>query len=442
MGQEQTDEEAVGAGGSGGHSIAGYEYQIDVSVWLALDLVLANRLADKLVLEPASEEDIEADLAENEPGRLTSTAALDGNRLVVEAKLRSGDAWTVAGVKALLRHGDARPSAAKRLQDERTRYLLVTTAGLNGETRGLRVRRAGSWPKPADMAATIKSALPPGSAGRVAIIGNEDEERLATDIKTLLTESFRVPNARLDDCRQALREAARVRIGGAGGGCWMRVQLEQVIRRHDGYIASSPELDHYVYPTNWGELRAAMSDRHAALIIGQSGTGKTMATRKLYDELRKDVLGLARVPITLGPEQLREDSTEPPVLYDVEDPWGRYDFDPKSWPWNDQLAQFFARARPDRMIVATSRLDVAQSAERLIRSSRGSSDWRRSIMAGRSAGACIGRESTRCLGSCRRSLRKVKARCWPSWPPRLRSRSSSTLCRRSTTMSGVIPLGS
>lgn len=349
-------------GGSGGHSIAGYEYQIDVSVWLALDLVLASRLAQELILEPATEEDIEADITEYEPGRLTSTAALDGYRLIVQAKLRSGDAWTVAGVKALLEHGDARPSAAKRLEDGKARYLLITSAGLNGGTRELRVRRAGSWPTSGDMPATIKRALPAGSAGRVAIIGNEDEERLATDIKTLLTESFRVPNAKLDDCRRTLREQALVRIGGAGGGRWTRAELEQIIRRHDGYIASSPELDNYVHPTNWSELRAAMGKRHAALIIGQSGTGKTMATRKLYEELRKDVPGLTRVPITLGPDQLRDNVTDPPVLYDIEDPWGRYDFDPKSRPWNDQLAQFFAKARPDRMIVATSRLDVAQSA--------------------------------------------------------------------------------
>lgn len=360
--REQKGRQEDEGSGSGGHSIAGYEYQIDVSIWLALDLVLANRLAQELILEPASEEDIEADLAETEPGRLTSTAVLDGYRLIVQAKLRSGDAWTVAGVKALLKHGVARPSAAKRLEEEKARYLLVTSAGLNGGTRGLRVRRAGSWPQSKGMPATLKNVLPPRSAARVAIIGNEDEERLTTDIKTLLTESFRVPNAKLDECRRVLREQARTRIGGAGGGRWTRAQLEQVIRRYDGYIASSPELDNYVYPTNWVELRAAMSDQHAALIIGQSGTGKTMATRKLYDELRKEVPGLARVPITLGPEQLREDMTPSPVLYDIEDPWGRYDFDPKSRPWNDQLAQFFAKARPDRMIVATSRLDVAQSA--------------------------------------------------------------------------------
>ncbi|NJO35769.1 MAG: hypothetical protein HC869_24500, partial [Rhodospirillales bacterium] len=221
--------EADEVGGSGGHSIAGYEYQIDVSVWVALDLVLASRLALELVLEPASEEDIEGDLADDEPGRLTSTAALDGYRLIVQAKLRGGDAWTVAGVKALLKHGDARQSAAKRLEDPKARYLLVTSAGLNGGTRRLRVRRAGSWPNPVDTPATIKSALPAGSAGRVAIIGNEDEERLATDIKALLAVSFRVPNARLEECRRALREQARIRIGGAGGGRWTRAQLEQVI---------------------------------------------------------------------------------------------------------------------------------------------------------------------------------------------------------------------
>lgn len=355
-------EDGDAIGGSGGHSIAGYDYQINVSVWLALDLVLANRLAQELILEPASEEDIEADLAEHEPGRLTTTAGLDGYRLIVQAKLRSGDAWTVAGVKALLEHGEARPSAAKRLKDEKSRYLLVTSAGLNGGTRGMRIRQAGSWPKPADMPVTISGALPAGSAGRVAIVGDEDEERLATDIRRLLTESFRVPNARLEECQRALREQARVRIGGAGGGRWTRTQLEQAIRRHDGYIASSSELEHYVRPTNWTELRTSMSVRHAVLIIGQSGTGKTMATRKLYDELRKEVPGLTRVSISLGPEQLRDDVTEPPVLYDIEDPWGRYDFDPKSRPWNDQLAQLFAKARPDRMIVATSRLDVAQSS--------------------------------------------------------------------------------
>ncbi|WP_439572478.1 hypothetical protein [Phreatobacter sp.] len=351
------------AGGSGSHGIAGYEYQIEVSVWLALDLMLAAKLTQEVVLEPASEEDVEAELEADEPGRITTAVPMSGYTLVVQAKLRSGDAWSVKGVKALLEHGGTRrQSASARLADPDVRYLLVTSAGLNGGTRDLKVRRAGVWPNPAKMPALIAKALPAGARGRVAVIGNQDEERLATDIKRLLTESFRVPHARWEACLKVLREEARVRIHRGGSGRWRRDELERVIRDHEGYIASSPELEHYVHPTNWGDLRSMMRERRAALIIGQSGTGKTLATRKLYEELRAEIPGLAHVPIKLGPQQLRDDRTAPPVLYDIEDPWGRFDFDPASRPWNDQLAQLFAHASHDRLIIATSRLDVAQTS--------------------------------------------------------------------------------
>ncbi|MBC9114606.1 hypothetical protein [Stenotrophomonas maltophilia] len=348
--------------GSGSHSMIGYEYQIDVSVWLALDLVLSSELASEVVLEPATEEDIEADMEEAQPGSVVTTAEVEHYRLIVQAKLRSGDAWSVAGVKRLLEHGKSRPSAASRLGDLRNRYLLVTSAGVNGAARKLHVRSPGLWPKAADMAASIKSALPAGSAGRVAIIGNQDLERLERDIKTLLSEKLRVPNSRLEACRRKLRDEARARIGGAGGGRWSRAELEKVIRAHDGYIASSPELEHYVKPINWADIRSAVFERNAVLITGQSGTGKTMATLKLYDELRKEIPGLTRVHVTRGPGQIRTDNTPPPVLYDIEDPWGRYDFDPNSRPWNDKLAEHLSHARPDRLVVATSRLDVARSS--------------------------------------------------------------------------------
>jgi hypothetical protein len=348
--------------GSGSHSMTGYEYQIDVSVWLALDLVLSSEFANEVVLEPATEEDIEADLSETEPGRVVTTAKVEQYRLIVQAKLRSGDAWSVAGVKGLLEHGTHRPSAASRLVDPQNRYLLVTSAGVNGAARGMQVRSAGLWPEAADMATSIKAALPADSAGRVAIIGNQDFERLERDIKALLLEKLRVPNAQVEACRRKLRDEARARMGGAGGGRWTRTELGKVIQTYDGYIASSPELEHYIKPINWGEIKAAMLERNAALIVGQSGTGKTMATLKLYDELRKEIPGLTRVPIKHGPDEIRDDKTPPPVLYDIEDPWGRYDFDPRSRPWNDQLAQHFAHARPDRLVVATSRLDVARSS--------------------------------------------------------------------------------
>ncbi|WP_143149108.1 hypothetical protein [Hyphomicrobium sp. CS1BSMeth3] len=334
-----------------------------MSVWLTLDLLLEAKLADEVVLEPASEEDLEAELREYEPGSITGQVTMGDYQLVVQAKLRRGDAWTVNGLKNLLVHGgESRQSAAKRLANPTTKYLLVTSAALNGLTRDLGVHSAGVWPK-APLPKSIAPLISCDATGRVAVIGSQDEARLKSEIKRLLTESFRVPNARWQACWTKLREEARVRILGGGGGRWLRSELEHLITVHDGYLASSPELARYVHPTNWHELRSRIAERHAALIIGQSGTGKTLATKKLFEELRKEIPGLAHVQITHGPHQLRNDQTPPPVLYDIEDPWGRFDFDPNSRPWNDQVAGLLAGARADRMIIATSRLDVANSAD-------------------------------------------------------------------------------
>ena len=256
-------------GGSGAASLAGYEYQIDVSVWLALDLVLVSRLTEELVLEPASQEDLEATLTDTEPGRLVSRAPMAGYTLVVQAKRRGGDAWTPATLGALLKHGsDERISAAKRLKDTAARYLLVTSAGLNGDARKLKRRRAGMWPRPNAMPDAIAKGIEHDIFGRIAVIANQDDERLRGDVDRLLAEGCRVPNARLDACRTKLREEARARIARAGGGRWRRKDLEAVIRAHEGYLASSPELEHFVHPTNWKDLRAAMARDGAAIIIG------------------------------------------------------------------------------------------------------------------------------------------------------------------------------
>jgi len=360
---EQVANDENGAAGSGAHALAGYDYQVDVSVWLALDLMLANKIAQSIELEPATEEDIEADLAETEPGRLATKVAADGYKLVVQAKLRGGDAWTVAGINALLKHGGTnRLSAVRRLAVPDVRYLLITSAGLNGATRGLRVGRPGNWPKPSGMP-TSTAAVLPKAAGRVGVVAGLDEDKLVGEIKRLMIERFGVPNSRWIECLKKLREEARMRMRRVGGGRWQRDELAHVIREHDGYLATSPQLENYVFPKNWSALREAMgSSRYAALIIGQSGTGKTLATSKLYEQLHAENPGMTRVPIRHGPQQLRDDRTEPPVLYDIEDPWGRFDFDPASRPWNDQLARFLADATHDRRIVVTSRRDVGVSS--------------------------------------------------------------------------------
>ena len=160
-------------------------------------------------------------------------------------------------------------------------------------------------------------------------------------------------------------------LGGLSGR-WRREELETVIRQHEGYLASSPDLERYVYPTNWDDLLRAVRTNHAVLILGQSGTGKTQTSHKLQETIGREIPGLKRVSIapSLGPTQIIKDQTLPPVLYDIEDPWGRYEFDRDSRAWNDQLTTIMASAHHDRIVIATSRRDVAMEADALGRVAR------------------------------------------------------------------------
>jgi hypothetical protein len=342
--------------------LRGFDYQVDVSVWLALDVMLAARMTSELTLEHVSQEDVEADMEELAPAAVADAIAMHSYRMIVQAKRRTGDAWTESRFLSLLQHGTRRTSAASRLaQDPNARYLLVTSAALNGPVRQLGIRHAGSWPSASKLPGKI-AALGDGVAGRIAIVGGQDDERLCNDIKTLLLERFRVPRARWQACLGALRKAAWDRMRGEAGGQWSHDDVQHIIAAHEGYLVGGLDRQGYVKPTNWGDLTQALDKRHAVMIIGQSGSGKTATAEALWLDRKAAIPDLKRVHITHGPEQLRTDTTVPPVLYDIEDPWGRFKFEPDSRPWNDRLGAAFQSARHDRLFIATSRADVAESS--------------------------------------------------------------------------------
>ena len=353
----------LASGGSSGY--VGYEYQIDVAVWLMLHLVVAHRVALAVQIEPASQEDLEADILNDDvAGRLTSATELESFTLVVQAKLRMGDAWTESKLRKLLEHGGKkRRSAECRLRaDPRMRYLLVTSAGLNGKARRLKIGDpVGRWPEELPPSA---EALAEGSVrGRVAVAGGLDEEKIANRVKELLTESFRVPHTEWKTCRESLRREVRARMRGEWGGTWARAEAERIVREHGGHFASSPELENFVAPTNWPVLERTLKRDRAVVIVGQSGTGKTSAAKKLVEGLRGEIPGLARVVITNGTRQLHGDGTNPPVVYEIEDPWGRVALETGSRDWNQQLPSFLEkRSKGDVYVVATTRADILARA--------------------------------------------------------------------------------
>jgi hypothetical protein len=100
-GTEQTPDQVEGMSSSSIGATAaqaGYEYQLNVSVLAALRLLLIAKSATRITLEPANEEDLEADLAPNEPGRVTPQASVTGGyKLVVQALVPYGSLTDALG---------------------------------------------------------------------------------------------------------------------------------------------------------------------------------------------------------------------------------------------------------------------------------------------------------------------------------------------------------
>lgn len=343
-------------------ALEGYFYQLKVSVLFALDLLASKQLTDQIILEPVSEEDLEAEF-ENEPSALTQGLSVSTKQLVVQCKLRSTGPWKIEDLTRLLAHGKKRKPAKDRLKDPNISYLLVTSADLDGVARHLAVGGPGQWSHLKKMPATMIKALPDAADGRVAVWSCLDEEKVDYRIKDILTSRFRIPSSKLADCIAKLEEGALARMKGAGGGIWTRADVIHIINRHDGYDGVSKNLQAFVSPTNWEDLKEHLETKNAIVITGPSGTGKTTTTKALIATLREANPHMTHIQVSGGPEKIRNDTTPGSVVYEIEDPWGKYRAEPTALPWNDAINSLLNSASADRKFVVTSRSDVIAAAD-------------------------------------------------------------------------------
>ena len=342
-------------------SLEGYWYQLKVSMLLTLDLLANKQQADQITLEPTNQEDLETEL-KDEPGALTQGLTIKTRKLVIQCKLRDTGPWTVGGIKSLLVHGTQRTPPRDLLQVPDVSYLLVTSADLSGEARKLLVNSPTQWQRLGTMPLTLSRALPPSADGRVAVWHNLDQEKIEHRINGLLTERFRVPQSEIATCIKRLEEGTLLRMRGSRAGVWKREDVIAIIEAQGGYDGTAKELAKFVPPANWDELKARLKSRNAIVLTGPSGTGKTTTAKALIASMREENPRLKPIKIEGGPERLRDDNTTGPVIFEIEDPWGRYRVEPDSLPWNDAINGFLASASSNRMFVITSRSDVMQDA--------------------------------------------------------------------------------
>lgn len=322
-----------------------------------------------MVLEPANEEDLEADLQPNVPGRVQPSATMTGNqKLVVQVKLDNGDPWRVKDFEALLKHGSdkkgGRRKALHHLDDPNTRYLLVTNADATGAARGLLVQGFEELSDKASFPGSLHATLKSSPAGRVAIWGKLTEKQLASDIRELMSDLLHVPKVEQRKLLEQLRLEAKRRTRGGAPGIWTRDDLLATVRAHGGFLASFASLEDFVAPANFDEMVRMLTDRNAVVLRGPSGTGKTQAALKLCDMARRRD-GTLDV-VSLGPDDAPTNARKVvdmgPTLFYVDDPWGQYSLANGNEAWTEQLPRLLAKASPGHQFVITTRSDMLYGA--------------------------------------------------------------------------------
>ncbi len=361
---------------AGNPGFAGYEYQIEVTVWVALDLMLAKGATDEIEIEPRSEEDLQA--AVTDPAGASLGLAADGAQLHLnlQVKTRSGSPWPATAVADVLlgTDADATTHGARRARplamlgaDPQGRYIFVTNEASAEALRPHEGTHLFDFPEVDELpphARTGHDAAAQASlAPRIVLLTGVTREVLGGRIGGLLTQHGHVPISKHEECSRDLRDAVRQRIAGAHQGRWRRAEVLDVLVRHGGSLAPTRDMDHYVRPKSFGAIRDQLETAHAVVIAGPSGTGKTLTADILEVDLRRgqppfDVIGEEH-----GPGYIRRNLTRTdPVLFHLRDPWGGNRLTPGADRWSGELPKLLENAGPGRKFLITSRSDVLQSA--------------------------------------------------------------------------------
>jgi len=357
---------AQGTNAGASAALAGYDYQLDVSIFAALRILFVTKSASRITLEPANADDIEVELEEDDPGHVEAMAQLGvATRIIMQVKLRGGDPWSIDAFERLLKHGKRRTPAKDHLVDPDVRYLLVTNADVSGVARELLVGDFEEQPGHDDFPESLRNILPDAPDGRLAIYACLTPKLLEYEIGHILTTILRVPKDRQGPCLATLREEAKARMRGTSPGGWAYNDLLGTIRGHGGFLASVAELDAFVEPTNFPDMIRQIENKNAVVIAGSSGTGKTLAARALCDLARKrnGALDIVVVNPNSDPSSIRQIVQTGPKLFYLEDPWGQNSLRTGSETWTEQLPRMLRDAHAANQFVVTSRSDMLRGAQ-------------------------------------------------------------------------------
>jgi hypothetical protein len=353
-------------------SYQGYEYQILATVWLSLELLFHQRNCSLLVVEPASGEDVAANLEVPAEAAVSKvTLALTPQSIEIQIKLRQTDHWTPAGFREIVR-GSAESASAiapmirirpitQLLAQPTVQFVLLTNAQVNRELRPFLIQRIGDN----SAAVTIPGKPAPGesseTARRVAILQQQHPEVLRARIENLLQQAG-VPFAERRACADKLQEEVRSRLLRKAPPKFTRDKLFALLRAFDGLPPTAPG-EFFVAPENFGDIASRLDNEHRLAIVGPPGMGKTLTAQELVRQHRAAADAFKVVTEAAGPGGISEClNRHGRYLFFLEDPWGQFKLSVDADRWVSELPKLFLRASSDKRFLLTTRTAIQNTA--------------------------------------------------------------------------------
>lgn len=356
----------------GSASYAGFEYQFLASVWMALKLIFDENKCQEIVIEPSSQEDVTAvingTVGANDTVAIVG-APLDGYPIDVQIKRRSG-AWTEASFRTVLQgEGGAdgkrgpkprsRPLEALKANPQ-LRFFLLTNAQVSSDLDDFVVTEIGSKSRAAMLPIQPAIVEAASVAPRIGILSEHPSAQLILDIDRLLRQYGHVPEAKVADCRRHLIDEVRLRVLGEAPGKLDRQDIQRVVVATGGRL---DEAEGFVVPPVFAKLERQLVERHRLLLTGGPGIGKTDLAQELARRHQKSPDAFEIVLGKSGIELVREALNAPGNhLFLIEDPWGHDRLTDEADSWANELPKLFAKARPTKRFLVTSRAGVRHEA--------------------------------------------------------------------------------
>lgn len=363
----------------------GFNYQIKVTVWLALEFLIARKHPGPIIVEPLGGEDAqilrqykeqqdqaarENELPETNQRRVgAQVGKTSHHQCIIQVKGRSGNHWTAGELLDIIKGGDANATSTREwpittmVADKSATLLFVTDSVLAGDLTGFYVDDPGFTKNPnaiPDDAETKlgKKLFAIGSSilERVGVLSAQHYDAIPAKIDDILRKYLHVPHSSRISCRddlisrfqEAMLDESRKTIS---------ADVIQAIAKKHGALPGGPSL--FVKPHNWKKIQKLLKENHAIVLLGDPGVGKsTAAERLVYEHQILEEPYLQVQPQSSSELGNQRGATEPTIVY-VADPFGLYKPGDRDDEWFGALERFCLDVRPDLKLVVTSRASFA-----------------------------------------------------------------------------------